>query len=45
MVHGIDREREEYGNKIFDGLSEEEIQLYFRINEKMLENVFKGLER
>lgn len=45
MVHGIDRVREEYGNKIFDGLSEEEIQLYFRINEKILENVFKGLER
>ncbi len=45
MVCGIDRARAEYNTQIFDGLSEEEKKIYFQINEKILENVFKGLER
>lgn len=45
MICGIDRARKEYNNQIFDGLSEEEQKMYFQINGKILENVFKGLER
>lgn len=45
MICGIDRARENYENQIFDGLSEEEKKVYFQINGKILENVFKGLER
>lgn len=44
MIVGIDKARNLYDKQIFNGLSEEEKKLYFRINEKILENVFKGLE-
>lgn len=45
MIVGIDKARNAYDNQIFNGLSEEEKKMYFRINEKILENVFEGLER
>ncbi|WP_461811157.1 MarR family winged helix-turn-helix transcriptional regulator [Faecalimonas sp.] len=45
MIVGIDKARNVYNKQIFNGLSEEEKKMYFRINEKILENVFEGLER
>ncbi|WP_461812143.1 MarR family winged helix-turn-helix transcriptional regulator [Faecalimonas sp.] len=45
MIVGIDKARNLYDKQIFNGLSEEEKKMYFRINEKILENVFESLER
>ena len=45
MIEDIDDAKKEYEQKIFQGISKEDLEFYFKINNKILSNVLDGLER
>lgn len=45
MIEDIDDAKKEYEQKIFQGISKEDLEFYFKVNNKILSNVLDGLER